>query len=99
MSLVIARPDVVAGVAGELQSINAMARTGDELAAAPTTGVVPAAADVVSLLTATQFAAHARLYQTICAEAATVQDQLATMLAVTAGSYADTEAANAANIA
>ncbi|OBI86196.1 PE family protein [Mycobacterium asiaticum] len=99
MSLVIARPEIVAGVAGELQSINAMARAGDELAAAPTTGVVPAAADVVSQLTAAQFAAHARLYQAISVQAAAVQEQLATTLAVTAGSYADTEAANAASIA
>ncbi len=99
MSQVIARPDIVAGVAGELQSINAAARSGDEVAAAPTAGVVPAAADMVSVLTAAQFAAHARLYQVISAQAAAVQDELATTLAVSAGSYADTEAANAATIA
>ncbi|MDP7706506.1 MULTISPECIES: PE family protein [unclassified Mycobacterium] len=99
MSQVIARPEIVAGVAGELQSINAVARSGDEFAAAPTTGVVPAAADMVSVLTATQFAAHAKLYQVISAQAAAVQDELATTLAVSAGSYADTEAANAATIA
>ena len=38
-------------------------------AAAPTTGVVPAAADEVSALTAAQFAAHAQLYQAIGAQA------------------------------
>ncbi|WP_310774648.1 PE family protein [Mycobacterium sp. Z3061] len=99
MSLVIARPEIVAGVAAELQSINAVARSGNELAAVPTTAVVPAAADRVSVLTAAQFAAHARLYQLISAQAAAVQDELATTLAVSAGSYADTEAANAATIA
>lgn len=31
----------------------------------PTTGVVPAAADEVSALTATQFAAHAQMYQAV----------------------------------
>ncbi|WP_205875185.1 PE family protein [Mycobacterium camsae] len=99
MSLVIARPEIVAGVAGELQSINAVARAGDELAAAPTTGVVAAAADMVSVLTAAQFAAHARVYQVISAQAAAVQHELATTLAISAGSYADTEAANATTVA
>ena len=34
-------------------------------AAAPTTGVVPAAADAVSALTAAQFASHAQMYQAV----------------------------------
>ncbi len=84
---------------GELQSINAVARAGNAAVAGPTTGVVPAAADLVSLLTASQFAAHAQLYQAISAEAMAVQEQLATTLGISAGSYAATEAANAATIA
>jgi hypothetical protein len=98
MSYVIARPEIVAGVAGELQCINSAARRGDEAALAPTTGVVPAAADVVSIFMAAQFAAQARLYQAISAQAAMVQDQLANTLASTAGAYAASEAANAAAV-
>lgn len=60
--------------------------------------MVPAAADVVSALTAAQFAAHAGLYQAISAEAATFQELLATVLGISAGSYAATEAANTAAV-
>lgn len=97
MSIMHAEPEMLAATAGELQSINAVARAGN--GAGPTTGVVPAAADLVSLLTASQFAAHAQLYQAISAEAMAVQEQLATTLGISAGSYAATEAANAATIA
>ncbi len=46
------------------------------------------------MLTAAQFAAHARVYQAISAQAAAVQDELVTVLGISAGSYAATEAAN-----
>ncbi|BBX99381.1 PE family protein [Mycobacterium lacus] len=98
MSIVIAQPDMLGAAAGELQSINAALRAGNAAAAVPTTAVVPAAADLVSALTAAQFARHARLYQEISAQAAAVQEQLATTLGVSGASYAVTEAANASTI-
>jgi PE family protein len=61
----------------------------------PTTGVVPAAADEVSALTATQFAVHAAMYQTISAQAAAIHQQFVATLSASAASYAATEAANA----
>jgi hypothetical protein len=64
-------------------------------AAAPTTGVVPAAADEVSALTAAQFAAHAGIYQTVSAQAAAIHAMFANTLDISAGSYLATEAANA----
>jgi hypothetical protein len=64
-------------------------------AAAPTTGVVPAAADEVSALTATQFAMHAQMYQAVSAQAAAIHDMFVSTLGTSAGSYAATEAANA----
>lgn len=64
-------------------------------AAAPTTGVVPAAADEVSALTATRFAAHARMYQAVSAQAAAIHEMFVNTLGTSAGSYAATEAANA----
>jgi hypothetical protein len=95
MSMVMAQPEMLAAVAAELQTLNATVWAGNATAAAPTTGVIPAAADLVSILTAAQFASHARLYQKISAQAATVREQLATTLSLSAGSYASTEAANA----
>jgi PE family len=64
-------------------------------AAAPTTGVVPAAADEVSALTAVQFVAHAQLYQTVSTQAAAIHEMFVNTLGTRAGSYAVTEAANA----
>lgn len=94
MSILIAQPDMLSAAADELQSINAAMRGGNAAAAAPTTGVVPAASDLVSLLTAAQFANHAELYQNISAQAAAIQEQMATLLGESAASYASAEAAN-----
>jgi hypothetical protein len=94
MSFVTTQPEALATAAGELQAIGAAMIAGNEAAAAPTTTVVPAAADIVSVLTAAQFAAHAQLYQAIGAQAAAVQELFATTLGASAGSYAATEALN-----
>ena len=96
MSFLIAQPEILAVAADELQNINAAVGAGSSAAAGPTTGVVPAAADVVSLLTAAQFASHARRFQEISVQAATVRERLAATLGISAGSYAATEAANSA---
>ncbi|WP_082658660.1 PE family protein [Mycobacterium gordonae] len=63
---------------------------------ASTTGVAPAAGDEVSALAAAQFAAHAQLYQVVSDQATAIHDQFVAALGTSAGSYADTEAANAA---
>ena len=69
---------------------------GNAAVAAPTTGVIPAAADEVSALTAAQFAAHAQMYQAVSAQAAAIHELFVNTLGTSAGSYAATEAANAA---
>jgi hypothetical protein len=94
MSAVITQPETLAAAAAELQALNALVWAGNAAAAAPTTGVIPAAADVVSMLTAAHFASHARLYQEVSAQAAALRDLLAATLGVSAGSYEATEAAN-----
>ncbi|HTQ21851.1 PE family protein, partial [Mycobacterium sp.] len=63
---------------------------------APTSGVVPAAADEVSALTAAQFAAHAQVYQAVSAQAEAIHQLFVTTLGISSGSYLATEAANAA---
>jgi PE family protein len=94
MSFVTTRPEEIAVTAGNLQSIGSAMTAENVAAAAPTTGVVPAAADEVSALTATQFAAHAQMYQVVSAQAAAIHQMFVSTLATSAGSYAVTEAAN-----
>jgi hypothetical protein len=61
-SFVTALPAELASAAGELQTIGCAVAAGSMAAATATTGVVPAAADEVSALTAAHFA-HGVLYQ------------------------------------
>jgi hypothetical protein len=96
MSFVTTQPEALSAAAGDLQGIGSTVSAADAVAAAPTTGVVPAAADEVSALTAAQFTAHAQMYQAVSAQAAAIHQQFVTTLAASAGSYAATEAANAA---
>ena len=81
--------------ADDLTGIGSAMAAQNAAAAAPTTSLVPAAADEVPALTAAQFAAHATLYQATSAEAAAIHEMFVNTLATSAGSYAATEAANA----
>ena len=95
MSFVTTQPELLAAAAGQLHGIGAVMIAQNAAAAAPTTGIVPAAADEVSALTATQFGAYAAMYQAVNAQAAAVHDMFVRTLGASAGSYAATEAANA----
>lgn len=79
-----------------MQGIGSTLSAQNAAAAAPTTGVVLAAADEVSALTAAQFAAHAQKYQAVSAQAQAIHEMFVTTLGMSSGSYAATEAANAA---
>ena len=96
MSFVTTHPEALAAAAGTLQGIGSALSAQNAAAAAPTTGVVPAAADEVSALTAAQFAAHAQLYQAVSAQATAIHEQFVNTLSTRSGSYALTEPANAA---
>ncbi|RFZ14384.1 PE family protein [Mycobacterium marinum] len=96
MLFVSTQPEMLAAAASNLQGIGAAMSAVNATAAAPTAGVVPAAADEVSALTAAQFAAQAGLYQSVSVQAAAIDDQFVAILDTSAGSYAATEAANAA---
>jgi hypothetical protein len=95
MSFVSTQPTELTAAAENLQGIGSSLAAQNVAAAAPITGVLPAAADEVSALTAAQFAAHAEMYQAISAQAAEIHDMFVNTLGTTAGSYAATEAANA----
>ena len=96
MSFLTTQPEALTAAAGNLLGIGSSMNAQNAAAAAPTTGVVPAAADEVSALTAAQFAAHAQMYQAVSAQAAAIHEMFVNTLGTSAGSYAATEAANAA---
>ena len=96
MSFVSTQPTELTAAAENLQGIGSSLTAQNAAAAAPTTGVLPAAADEVSALTAAQFATHAEMYQAISAQAAAIHEMFVNTLGASAGSYAATEAANAA---
>jgi PE family len=95
MSFVTTHPEALSAAATNLQGIGSGVNAQNAAAAAPTTGVVPAAADEVSALTAAQFVAHAQLYQAVSAQAAAIHEMFVNTLGTSAGSYEATEAANA----
>lgn len=96
MSYVTTQPEALAAAASTLQGIGSTLSSQNAAAAAPTTGVVPAAADEVSALTAAQFVAHAQMYQAVSAQASAIHEMFVNTLGINSGSYAATEAANAA---
>ena len=95
MTFVTTQPEMLTAAAGQLQEIGAAMAAQNAAAATPTVGVVPAAADEVSALTATQFSTHATTYQSVTAQAAAIHEMFVRLLGASAGSYATTEAANA----
>ena len=95
MSFVTTQPEVLSGAAGTLSGIGDAMVARNSAAAAPTTGLAPAASDIVSAMTAAQFGKQGVAYQQVAAQAAEVHEQLVAALRSGAGAYALTEAANA----
>jgi hypothetical protein len=95
MSFVSTQPEALTAAAGVLHGIGSSMSAQNTAAAAPTTGVVPAATDEVSALTAAQFATHAQMYQVVNAQAAAIHEMFVNTSGTSAGSCAATEAANA----
>ncbi len=95
MSFVTTQPAALAA-AGSLRGIGSSLSGQNAASAVPTTGVVAAAADQVSALIAAQFAVHAQMYQAVIAQAAAIHELFINTLGMSSGSYAATEAANAA---
>jgi PE family len=96
MSFVNTQPECLVAAAGTLTAIGSSMKAQNAAAAAPTLGIVPAASDEVSLLTACQFATQAQHFQSVVLLAEDIHDGLIRNLLTCATSYAATEAANAA---
>ncbi|HEU0190716.1 MAG TPA: PE domain-containing protein [Mycobacterium sp.] len=94
MSFVTTDPEALTVAANNLAAIGSSMAAENSAASAPTTGVVPAAADPVSALQATQFAAYGQLYQQVSAQATAIYNLFVHTMRVSADSYGATEAAN-----
>ena len=77
-----------------MQRIGSAVSAQNAAAAAQATGVVPAAADEVSALTAAQFVVHAQLHQAVSARAAAIHEMFLNTLGTCAGLYTATAVAN-----
>ena len=95
MLYVTTQPEALSATAATLSGAGAMMSAQNSAAAAPTTGLLPAAADQVSALAALQFAVHAEMYQAISAQAEAIQQQLVNTLHTNGLSYGAAEATNA----
>lgn len=87
-------PELVIAPAGNLADSGLAMTAGNATAAASMIGMVPAAADRVSALTAAQFAAHAARYQAMSAVAAEAHNPCVITLGISAGTDAAAEATN-----
>jgi PE family len=90
MSYLTAQPVALAFVAANLQAIGSRLIAQKAAGTAVTSGVIPAAADELSRLTAAQFLAHAQMYQAVSAQAAAIHEMFVHLLSLTAGSYSAT---------
>lgn len=94
MSFLTTQPEILTAAASRLREIGAMMSANDAAAAAPTIEVTPAAADELSAMAATLFAAHGELYQAISAQAQRIHESFVTTLETSGKLYALTESTN-----
>jgi hypothetical protein len=96
MSQLIVAPEMMTSAASDLATIGSNVNAAHMVAAAPTTAILPAAADDVSASIAHLFSQHAASYQAQAAQAVAFNDQFVQHLTAGADSYAHAEAANIA---
>jgi PE family len=95
MSFVRATPQALVAAASEVAGIGSSLSAAHAAAAAPTTGVLAAAADEVSTEIAVLFSRHAQGYHQLSARVAVFHEQFVEALAASASNYAAAEAAAA----
>jgi PE family len=96
VSFVTTQPEVLSGAASNLSGIGDAMAARNAAAAVPTTGLAPAASDIVSAMTAVQFGQRGVAYQQMAAQAAEVHEEMVAALRSGAGAYALAELANVA---
>jgi len=99
MSILTTVPEELLAAAAQLEGVGNSLTAQNAGAAAPITTIAPAASDQVSALQAALFSGYGTLYQQIAAEAQAMQQQFLQTLGISSGTYAATEASNAAQSA
>ena len=89
MSFLLAAPQELADAASDLAGVGSTLSTANAAASAPTTGLLPAAADEVSTQIAKLFSAHAKGFQQLSAQAAAFHEQFVQALTASANTYVD----------
>ena len=92
MSLLVAAPQLLADAASDLAGLGLTISTANATAAAPTTGLLPAAADEISTEIATLFSAHGQGFQRLSAQVAAFHEHFVQSLNAGANAYATAEA-------
>ncbi|OBI53379.1 PE family protein [Mycobacterium sp. E787] len=95
MSVVVAAPEALGAVAGDLAGIGCALREATAAAAGQTTAITSAAADDVSLAISDVFGTYGRQFQTMSAQAAAFHNEFVSLLNGSAAAYLSTEIANA----
>lgn len=95
MSSLIALPEFVQGAAQDLAGIGSSLADATVTASGPTTGIVAAAEDEVSLALARLFGSFGQQFQAISTQAQAFHTQFANLMNSTATAYVGAEAANA----
>src|SRR5580693_2781792 len=93
MTNLIADPQLLAAAAGNVADINSSISAARAAAAGPTTGLLAAAEDEVSAMTAALFGAYGQEYQAILQQAAAFHEQFVAALSSAGNAYAGAEAA------
>ena len=99
MSFVIATPDLVQNAAADLAGVRSSLAEAAMTAAGPTTGIVAAAQDEVSVAISSMFVNFGQEFQALTAQAQAFHQQFVSLMNAGAGAYVATEAANAAQVA
>jgi hypothetical protein len=99
LSFVLAAPEALVTATSDLAGIGSTLGTASAAAAAPTTGVLAAAADDVSAQVAALFSEHGLGFQQASSQLAAFQEQFVQTLSAGAGSYAAAEANAAQTLA
>lgn len=92
MSFLIAAPQMVTDAVMDLASIGSVIGSANQVAAAATTGILPAAADEVSEQIAALFSQQGVGFQQLRAQAAAFHEEFVQVLAAGANAYATAEA-------
>jgi PE family len=95
MSFVVAAPETMGAIAGDLAGIGSTLREATAAAAGQTTAITSAAADDVSLAISDLFGTYGQQFQMISAQAAAFHNEFVSVLNGGAAAYLGTEIANA----